>query len=91
MSKKFAVGIFAAAALAGATFLTTSEPAAAKEYEYCRQDWSSGMRSCGFDTVEQCVAMISGRGGTCVRNPVAAEASAAYAYAPKAHTRRHHH
>jgi hypothetical protein len=89
MIKNFAIATFAVAALAGATFFATAEPAAAKDYEYCRQDWASGMRQCGFDTVEQCVAMISGRGGTCTRNPLYSEATAAYAYVPKAHTRHH--
>ena len=46
------------------------------------------MRSCGFDTMDQCVAMISGRGGSCDRNPFLAEASASYAYAPKRHGQR---
>ena len=82
----------AAAALAGATLLSAAEPVAAREYEYCREDYSSGMRQCGFATVEQCVAMISGRGGSCVRNPRLSEASTSYAHAPKrpGHPRRHH-
>jgi Protein of unknown function (DUF3551) len=87
MKKIFAFS--ALATLAGSAFLITAEPAAARDYEYCRQD-SSGMNSCSFDTMEQCVAMMSGRGGSCSRNPFLAEASASYAYAPKhhAHTRR---
>ena len=89
MNKNFALGIFAVAALVGAAFLVTPEPAAAKDYEYCRWDYGSGMRACGFDTVEQCLALISGRGGSCVRNPVMAEPSAAYAYAPKRHGHSH--
>lgn len=83
MNKNLALGIFAVTALAGAAFLVNPEPAAAKDYEYCRWDYGSGMRTCGFDTVEQCVAMISARGGSCVRNPFMAEASASYAHAPK--------
>lgn len=78
-----------AAVLAAAAFLTPTEPAAAKEYEFCRFDYSSGMRTCAFETIEQCVAMISGRGGSCVRNQAGGEASAAYAYSPKAHARHH--
>ena len=89
MKKIFAFGTLAVA-LAGAAFLTPTEPAAAKEYEFCRFDYSSGMRTCAFGTIEQCVAMISGRGGSCVRSPVGGEASAAYAYAPKAQARHHH-
>ena len=58
-----------AVTLASAAFLEPVQPAAAKDYEYCRQDYSSGMRQCGFDTMEQCLAMISGRGGSCLRDP----------------------
>jgi Protein of unknown function (DUF3551) len=52
--------------------------------EFCRQDAISGMRSCGYATIEQCQAMSSGIGGTCYRDPFLpqAGASSAYAYAP---------
>jgi hypothetical protein len=59
MKRTIGLGTIAAVALAAATFWYTAEPASAKNYEYCRVD-SSGMRSCGFDTMEQCLAMISG-------------------------------
>lgn len=83
MKKSFAISTIAVATLAGSAFLVTPEPVAAKDYEFCRQDYSSGMSSCGFDNMEQCVAMISGRGGSCTRNPFLAEASASYAHVPK--------
>jgi hypothetical protein len=69
-------GLFAMALAAAAT------PASAGEY--CRQDAISGMRSCGYATIEQCQAMSSGIGGTCYRDPFLpqAGASSAYAYAP---------
>jgi hypothetical protein len=57
-------------------------PAAAAKYEYCRQDVSSGMRSCSFETMEQCQTMSAGRGGTCYRDPLVTDTSA-YAYQPK--------
>jgi Protein of unknown function (DUF3551) len=41
------------------------------------------MRSCGFETMEQCQAMSSGRGGTCYRDPLLTDTSSAYAYQPK--------
>jgi hypothetical protein len=71
-------GLFAMALVAVAT------PASAGSNEYCRQDVSSGMRSCSFATMEQCQAMSSGRGGTCYRDPFLPQASTtnAYAYAP---------
>ena len=83
MKKSFAFGTIAVATLAGSAFLMAPEPVAARDYEFCRQDYSSGMSSCGFDNMEQCVVMISGRGGSCTRNPFLAEASASYAHVPK--------
>jgi hypothetical protein len=69
-------GLWAMALVAIAT------PASAADY--CRQDAISGMRSCGYATIEQCQAMSSGIGGTCYRDPFLpqAGASSAYAYAP---------
>ena len=83
MKNILAFSTIAVAILAGSAFLSTSEPAAAKDYEFCRYDYSSGMNSCGFDTMEQCVAMMSGRGGSCNRNPLLTDANASYAHAPK--------
>jgi hypothetical protein len=57
-------------------------PTAASAYEYCRTDVSSAMRSCSFDTMEQCQAMSSGRGGSCARDPFLPDSNA-YAYQPK--------
>jgi hypothetical protein len=89
MSKTIAFSTIAAVALASASFLGAAAPVAAREYEYCREDYSSGVRQCGFDTVEQCVTMISGRGGSCNRNPFLGEAGASDAYAPKRHGHKH--
>jgi hypothetical protein len=55
-------------------------PAAA--YEYCRRDITSYMLGCSFDTMAQCQAMSSGRGGDCLRDPFLASSSSAYAYQP---------
>jgi hypothetical protein len=71
-----------ATALLALAYVAMATPAAAAKYEYCRQDPISGMRSCAFETVEQCQAMSSGRGGTCFRDPFLADTSA-YAYQPK--------
>jgi hypothetical protein len=69
-------GLWAMALVAVAT------PASAADY--CRQDAISGMRSCGYATIEQCQAMSSGIGGTCYRDPFLPQAGAsnAYAYVP---------
>jgi hypothetical protein len=64
-------------------FRGTAPIASAKDYQYCKQDHFSGMRECGFDTIEQCVAMISGGGGSCVRDPYLFAAQASYAVARK--------
>ena len=72
-----------ATALLALAYVAMATPAAAAQYEYCRQDVTSGMRSCGFETMEQCQAMSSGRGGTCFRDPFLTDTSNAYAYQPK--------
>ena len=59
--------------------VATATPAAAAEF--CRQDAISGMRSCGYATIEQCQAMSSGIGGTCFRDPFLPQAGASNAYA----------
>jgi hypothetical protein len=71
-------------ALVAMAFVALATPASAGPNEFCRQDVSSGMRSCSFATMEQCQAMSSGRGGACYRDPFLPEvsATAAYAYAP---------
>ena len=58
-------------------------PSAASAAEYCRQDVTSGMRSCSFETLAQCQAMSSGRGGDCYRDPFLADPRNALAYQPK--------
>jgi hypothetical protein len=68
-------GLFAMAIVAMAT------PAAAGEY--CRQDVTSHMHSCSFNTLAQCQAMSSGRGGDCYRDPFLTDIGSVYAYQPK--------
>jgi hypothetical protein len=65
--------------------MTTSASAG----DYCRTDVTSHMQSCGFDTLEQCQNMSSGRGGSCDRDPFLATTSSAYAYQAKpSHSKR---
>lgn len=73
MSKIFALISIVFAGLAGADYLSVAPTVSAKDYEYCLLNYSSGMRECGFDTIEQCVVVISGRGGSCGRSPYLAE------------------
>jgi Protein of unknown function (DUF3551) len=73
-------------ALGFAAFAASATPASAGEY--CRKDVTSAMTSCSFDTMEQCHAMSSGRGGDCFRDPFLPERNV-LAYAPKALSSKH--
>jgi hypothetical protein len=79
-----------AAMFCALAFFSTATPAAAAQVDYCRTD-TSGMRGCGYSSLEQCQAMASGRGSNCYENPFPEGASAkasssnaggAYAYQP---------
>jgi hypothetical protein len=70
------------AGLCAMFLVALAAPASAGPNEYCRQDVTSGMRSCSFATMEQSQAMSSGRGGTCYRDPFLPSTTSAYAYAP---------
>jgi len=83
----FGLNAMIIAGLAGAALLGTAPSASAKDYQYCKQDHYSGMRDCRFETMEQCVAMISGGGGSCMRDPYLREPGDSYA---SARTRRSH-
>jgi hypothetical protein len=75
--------ISGAAAIACATFFGSSAPAVAGPHEYCRRDITEyGALSCSFDTLAQCQATASGRGGDCLRDPSLGAGASAYAYAP---------
>jgi len=77
-----------ATALCALAFVSFATPASAGEY--CRKDVTAGIVGCSFDTMEQCQAMSSGRGGDCFRDPFL-PASNAYAYAPKGTAKPEHH
>jgi Protein of unknown function (DUF3551) len=47
----------------------TSAPASAHQYKYCYVLNIGHLRVCGFDTLEQCQATQSGRGGDCEHYP----------------------
>src|SRR5260370_21310031 len=55
---------------------------AASAGEYCRWDVTSHVKSCSFNTLEQCQATSSGRSGDGDRDPFFASPSTAYAYQP---------
>jgi hypothetical protein len=81
MSKFFESMVTSVAALGALTLVATATPASAHSYEYCRRDIIGYVLSCSFDTLAQCQAMSSGRGGDCLRDPFLSDIGSAYAYA----------
>ncbi|MBV8793103.1 MAG: DUF3551 domain-containing protein [Pseudolabrys sp.] len=61
--------LIVAAIMATLPFLASSS-VQAREYPWCAfYDWSGSTYNCGFDTLGQCQATISGVGGYCRPNP----------------------
>jgi len=75
-------------AVAVALVLVAAGVASADPYKWCAVDSSSGGINCGFVTIEQCRATISGRGGSCEPRQVFPPnlSPAAKAAAPKINT-----
>jgi hypothetical protein len=88
---KFSVVLLVAAAGVIATLAAFAPPAAAIEYPWCAQyngEDGGGGRNCGFVSLEQCMATVSGIGGGCERNLFyegRAEPSAKRAHRRKTH------
>jgi hypothetical protein len=86
--------ITATAAALSLFALATTTASTAQAGEYCSVN-TSGMRGCGFATMEQCKATMSGGLGTCMRDPFYDNSKAlalyshsnAWALKPKAHYR----
>ena len=57
-------------------------PTAALAGEYCVTN-TSGMRGCGFATLQQCLDSLSGAAGSCAREPFYHDPGSALAYQPK--------
>src|ERR1700730_10686610 len=75
-----------ATALFAMAFVAMATPVAESPIDYCRTDVTSGMRGCGYTSLEQCRTMSSGRGGNCFENPFpesGGASSSAHAYQPK--------
>jgi hypothetical protein len=65
---RFAVALSAVAAVAGSAW--TARVRAEVQYPWCAEYRGRvGGTNCGFVTYRQCVATISGVGGSCYRNP----------------------
>jgi hypothetical protein len=71
------------AALSALACFANATPASAATHEYCRRDVSGHMKSCSFDSLEQCHWAASGIGGDCFRDP-SLPADNAFAYARNA-------
>jgi Protein of unknown function (DUF3551) len=70
-----------AASLCTLAFMAIATPSA-QAGEYCSTN-SSGMRGCGYTSLEQCKASMSGINGSCDRDPFYKDANSALAYQPK--------
>jgi hypothetical protein len=70
-----------AVALSAFAFVAMAAPAAYAG-EFCNTN-TSGMRGCGYSSLEQCQASNAGVGGNCARDPYYNNASTALAYQPK--------
>jgi hypothetical protein len=76
----------ASAAVFGTLAFMAMAAPAAQAGEFCMTN-SSGMRGCGFVSMEQCHASASGINGSCGRDPYFKNASDALAQATPAHVR----
>src|SRR3977135_3961874 len=67
MMKELLKAAPAVALLAAVAFGAITAPEASAA-EFCRQDVTGHMRSCGFDSMAQCQAASAGVGGGCFRD-----------------------
>jgi hypothetical protein len=92
MKTIFGLASASAAALSLFALVGATTPGA-RAGEFCSTD-SSGMRGCGYTTLEQCQVTQSGKNGTCARDPFYEVNNAnprnALAYQP-AHSVKHSH
>jgi hypothetical protein len=51
-------------------FVLMPASAQAQNYPWCGQYAPGGSINCGFVTIQQCMAAISGNGGSCEANPM---------------------
>ena len=83
-------GLSATALMAAAMFALAAPASATVYYPWCAQysehGPSGGGTNCGFETLAQCRATISGLGGICYENPAYPPRRAAPA--PRHHKRR---
>jgi hypothetical protein len=60
----FILGVFVAV-------ICAKRPVEAQEYPWCAyyNVWQGGATNCGFSTYQQCMASVTGVGGSCGANP----------------------
>jgi Protein of unknown function (DUF3551) len=68
--------LLCAAGLAALLVLFASVAASAQEHAWCAEYSEYGARNCGFDSLDQCRAALTGNGGHCLRNSFYAAAEA---------------
>ncbi len=71
-----AMSVTAMGALFAIGFVATTTPKASAE-DWCRFN-EHNLASCGFRSYEQCSAFLSGRAGSCDRNPFPGKAAAVH-------------
>jgi len=83
LMRKTLFGVTVVVVAAAPVFCTIG--AASDPYKWCAVDSNSGGTNCGFVTIEQCRATISGKGGSCEPKQVVPPnlSPAAKAAAPK--------
>jgi len=75
----------ASAAVFGTLAFMSMAAPAAQAGEFCMTD-SSGMRGCGFESMEQCHASAAGKNGSCDRDPFYKNPTDALAQAKQTHS-----
>jgi Protein of unknown function (DUF3551) len=76
----------ASAAVFGTLAFMAMAAPAAQAGEFCMTD-SSGMRNCGYSSLDQCHASASGKNGSCGRDPFFKNPADSLAQAKPAHVR----
>lgn len=76
----------ASAAVFGTLAFMAMAAPAAQAGEFCMTD-SSGMRNCGYASMDQCHASASGKNGSCDRDPFFKNPADALAQAKPGHVR----
>ena len=61
----YRIGVLMVVVVAATSIFLTVSATAADPYKWCAVDNNGGGTNCGFVTIEQCRATVSGKGGSC--------------------------